>query len=184
MTTKCSFFGKFTRKQRNVQPNTKLDNIKPKNDTSFLIKQVYKKTYTQTFKRQRGGTLNPGATTNIGACEAVCAYTPLSASLWQVNRQGPHPQPVDSFTFPPGETDALMDAGSCNLQSWAHLPGCKHQNKGHYCESDGGRTLGFTRATNSNLASIDASVDKPIPVSRLEETSVGVLRDFNWHVRS
>ncbi|KAF4100587.1 hypothetical protein G5714_018783 [Onychostoma macrolepis] len=79
-------------------------------------------------------------------------------------------------------TDALMDASSRTPQSWAHLPGRKHQNEGHRCESDGGKTLGFTKATDPNLAYVWTALStNGSPVLALKEMSAAVLGDFNWH---
>ncbi|ROL45867.1 hypothetical protein DPX16_11562 [Anabarilius grahami] len=75
-------------------------------------------------------------------------------------------------------TDALTDASSCTPQSWAHLPGRKHQNEGHRCESDGGRTLGFTKAADPNLAYVWTALStNRSPVLAQKEMSAAVLNE-------
>ncbi|KAL7883773.1 hypothetical protein SRHO_G00014310 [Serrasalmus rhombeus] len=81
-----------------------------------------------TCKRVKGSTLTPKAIGNTRLGEAVCAYSPLSALMWQLNRQGPHPHAVGPPLYIPSRGYDCPDG--CTLQSWAHLPGCKHHNKG------------------------------------------------------
>ncbi|KAK2887430.1 hypothetical protein Q8A67_015658 [Cirrhinus molitorella] len=91
----------------------------------------------QMFVHRRTGEVWPFPKGQAGSGEQTRA-SPTGCRLFYIHAKG---------------TDALTDASSRTPQSWAHLPGRKHQNEGHRCESDGDEATVLDRSQQE---------DKPI----------------------